>query len=207
MEGQNIGQEYNQQGQEGITFNRSEEIQDNNIHNNRETNNTEFNEDNRQHHSVYATFVEGLPEYCEEATGYGYINGIPSRVIRDSGATRSFISSKLVKKENYTGEEVTVDLAEGRSQVRPIAVVPVDTPFFTGNLTCIVSENAKHELLIGNYNANQNEKIGGCKFNRIYDDREFKERYEKRRKFENENRNHTMKSRVQEIKRMIIYAA
>ena len=197
MEGQNIDQEDNQPGQEGITFNRSEEIQDNNTHNHRETNNTEFNDYNRQHHSVYATFVEGLPEYCEEATGYGHINGIPSRVIRDSGATRSFISSKLVKKENYTGEEVTVDLAEGRSQVRPIAVVPVDTPFFTGDLTCIVSENAKHELLIGNYNANQNEKIGGCKFNRIYDDREFKERYEKRKKFENENGSSTMKSRVQ----------
>ena len=93
MEGQNTDLEYNQQGQEGITFNRSVEIQDNNTHNHRETNNTEFNDYNRQHLSVCATFVDRFIESSDEPVGYGKINGIAAKVMRDSGASCSFITA------------------------------------------------------------------------------------------------------------------
>ena len=105
--------------------------------------------------------------------------------MRDSGASCSFINSKLVKKEDYTGENALVTLAEGSSQIRPLAKVEVETPFFKGKLTCIVSTDAKQDLLIGNYNGNKNDKIRGCKFEKIYDDREKKKVYETRIKNEN----------------------
>ena len=72
--------------------------------------------------------------------------------MRDSGASCSFINSKLVRKENYTSESALVTLAEGSSQIMPLAKVAVDTPFFQGELTCIVSKDAKQDLIKGNYN-------------------------------------------------------
>ena len=69
-------------------------------------------------------------------------------------------------------------LAEGSSQIRPLAKVEVETPFFKGKLTCIVSTDAKQDLLIGNYNGNKNDKIGGCKFEKLYNDSEIKKKYD-----------------------------
>ena len=149
----------------------------------------ENEESNRRQHNVYATFIEGMPDSCEESSGYGIINGIPSKVIRDTGASCSFINSKLVRKEDYTGENVSVVLAEGKSQIKPIAIVPVRTPFFIGRLTCIVSDGAKHDLLLGNYNGNFKERIGGCQFNRTFNDKRIKDMYDQRINSEDERKN------------------
>ena len=175
----------------GITFNRESDFPLDNGNNQKETIMKERKENNRGEYNVYATFVEGF-DNCEDSTWYGRINRIPSKIIRDTGASCSFISSKLVKKENYTGEKVTVVFAEGKSQVKPVAMVPVTTPFYTGRLKCIVSEGAKHDLLLGNYNGNQ--KIGGCQFNRLFNDRNVKEVYDKRVKSENVRKNVAMES-------------
>ena len=56
MEEQNT--ESNQQGQEGITFNRDIEFTNNTAVKHRETDAMEFNEHNRLHHSICATFVD-----------------------------------------------------------------------------------------------------------------------------------------------------
>ena len=73
-----------------------------------------------------------------------------------------------------------ITLAEGEAQSRPRAIVPVKSPYFIGNLLCIVSDNATNNLLIGNYNGSKHDKIGGCRFEKVCDDRVFKERYERR---------------------------
>ena len=106
------------------------------------------------------------------------------KITRDTGASCSFVSSKWVKQENYTGENALVTFAEGDSQIRPMAVLPVDTPFFTGQLTCIVSDDAKQDLLLGNYNGSKEDKIGGCKFEKRFDDSEIKKKYDARIKNE-----------------------
>ena len=191
IQDQEIEGDFEQPINEGITFNRESDFALENGNNQKETIMKEREENNRGEYNVYATFVEGFGN-CEDSTCYGMINGIPSKIIRDTGASCSFINSKLVKKENYTGEKVTVVLAEGRSQVKPIAIIPVKTPFYTGRLKCIVSEGAKHDLLLGNYNGNQ--KIGGCQFNRMFNDRNVKEVYDKRVKAENVRKNVAMES-------------
>ena len=178
MEDQNAGAEFSQEGNEGITFRKEEEMCNNNSSNQRETDTVEFNDHNRSNHSVYAAFVDRFVGNCDEPIGYGKVNGIAIKVMRDSGASCSFINSKLVRKENYTGESALVTLAEGSSQIRPLAKVAVDTPFFQGELTCIVSKDAKQDLLIGNYNTDKNDKIGGCKYEKIYNDDEMKKDYD-----------------------------
>ena len=141
MEDQEIEEDCEQPGNVGITFNRESDFRTNNGNNQKETRVMKENEEsNWRQHNVYATFIEGIPDSYKESTGYGIINGIPSKVIRDTGASCSFINSKLVRKEDYTGENVTVMLAEGKSQSKPLAIVPVRTPFFIGRLTCIVKK-------------------------------------------------------------------
>ena len=180
MEEQNMEAEFSQEENEGIIFNRTEEIYDNNTSNQGEVNTMQFNNQSRQHHSVCAAFVDKYIGQCEEPVGYGKVNGIAVKVVRDSGASCSFINSKLVKQENYTCENALVTLAEGSSQIRPLAKVEVDTPFFQGELTCIVSKDAKQDLLIGNYNADKKDKIGGCKYEKIYNDEQMKKDYDNR---------------------------
>ena len=98
-----------------------------------ETRLKEVEENHRRQQSICATFVSKFPESCEEPTGYGIINGILSKVTRDTGASCSFVSSILVKQENYTGENALVTLAEGSSQIRPLAIIPVRMPFLQVN--------------------------------------------------------------------------
>ena len=180
IEDQEIEGEFEQPTNQGITFNRQSEFVTENGNNQKETRVKEIEGNQKRQHSICATFVSKFPDSCEEPTGYGFINGIPSKVTRDTAASCSFVSSKWVKQENYTGENALVTFAEGDSQIRPMAVLPVDTPFFTGQLTCIVSDDAKQDLLLGNYNGSKEDKIGGCKFEKRFDDSEIKKKYDAR---------------------------
>ena len=153
-------------------------------------------------HKVRAIYLEKFPVDCKESTGYGRVNDIPAKVTRDTGSCCSFISDMLVHKENYTGKDALVILAEGGSQIKPTATVPVVTPFYTGNLTCIVSNKATQDLLLGNFNTDLGMKIGGCQFKKNFDDSNIKQAYEERMNQEKsfhfeENRQNTCDKHVE----------
>ena len=81
---EHINIDHKQTISDGITFNRRIDVSDEQNQKQRETRVKEIEESNRRQHSVYATFIDGFPENCEESTGYGIINGIASKIIRDS---------------------------------------------------------------------------------------------------------------------------
>ena len=64
-------------------------------------------------HEVCTVFIDKFPREVDEPDGYGEGNGIPVRVVRDSGASISFVNSKYVKRERYTGERL-MDHISGR---------------------------------------------------------------------------------------------
>ena len=165
-------------GGDGITFYRHR-IEEN--EHTQQQMSTQHDTMSEQHaHKVRTIYLEKFPVDCKESTGYGKANGIPAKVTRDTGSCCNFISDKLVHEENYTGKDALVILAGGGSQIKPTAIVPVVTPFYTGNLTCIVSNKATRDLLIGNFNGDLGMKIGGCQFEKNFDDSNIKQAYEER---------------------------
>ena len=80
----------------------------------------------------------------------GCVNGFQVSVLRDSGATTAGVRRSLVRDDQYTGEQQNVISFGGNIECFPLAVVTVDTPFFTGDLKCCVIADPIADLIIGN---------------------------------------------------------
>jgi len=71
--------------------------------------------------------------------------------LRDTGADTVVVSSDLVSAEQYTGRKKNVSMASrGFSQICPVALVDLDTPFFTGKVEAVVMDDLVAPVLIGN---------------------------------------------------------
>ena len=73
MDEQEIEEDFEQQMNEGITFNRQSEFL---TENKNETRVKGIKGSQRRQHSICATFISKFPDSCEEPTGYNIINGI-----------------------------------------------------------------------------------------------------------------------------------
>ncbi|PVD27454.1 hypothetical protein C0Q70_12614 [Pomacea canaliculata] len=80
----------------------------------------------------------------------GLVKGKTVQVLRDTGATTAGIRASLVAPSEYLGKNQTCLTFGGRKEVFPLARVQVDTPFFTGPLTCCVIKNPVTDVIIGN---------------------------------------------------------
>ncbi|XP_025102703.1 uncharacterized protein LOC112569193 [Pomacea canaliculata] len=80
----------------------------------------------------------------------GMVKGKAVQVLRDTGATTAGIRASLVAPSEYLGKNQTCLTFGGRKEVFPLARVQVDTPFFTGPLTCCVIKNPVTDVIIGN---------------------------------------------------------
>lgn len=80
----------------------------------------------------------------------GFVNDQEVRVLRDSGANTAGIRKSLVHEDQFTGETQSVLTFGGKVESFPVAIVPVDTPFFTGPLCCCVIDEPVADLIIGN---------------------------------------------------------
>ncbi|XP_070173743.1 uncharacterized protein [Littorina saxatilis] len=90
-------------------------------------------------------FQDGDLEYSK-----GTVNGIPVTVVIDSGAVTAGVRRSLVRPEQYTGQSKTT-ISFGRNrQTFPLAVVPVETSTYTGNICCCVIDSPVIDLLLGN---------------------------------------------------------
>eukprot|EP00745_Piridium_sociabile_P014889 TRINITY_DN21965_c0_g1_i2.p1 TRINITY_DN21965_c0_g1~~TRINITY_DN21965_c0_g1_i2.p1 ORF type:complete len:972 (+),score=119.48 TRINITY_DN21965_c0_g1_i2:366-2918(+) len=80
----------------------------------------------------------------------GVVNDQPVSVLRDTGATVCGVRSRLVIPSQYTGEEVRCLSFGGRLEVFRLAVVDVESDFYSGPLTCCVIDSPVADLILGN---------------------------------------------------------
>ncbi|KAK7113985.1 hypothetical protein V1264_000125 [Littorina saxatilis] len=85
------------------------------------------------------------------------VEGKDASGIRDTGATCIVVNSSLVPPECYTGEHQNITLADTRQRKMPIAVVQMDTPFFSGVTRVLVAKALCHQVLIGNIRKDMDE--------------------------------------------------
>jgi hypothetical protein len=80
----------------------------------------------------------------------GFVNGKQANVLRDTGATCAGVKRSLVKPSQFTGEKQRVTLFGGKEDVFPLASVWLDSPFYKGQLLCVVIDNPVADVILGN---------------------------------------------------------
>lgn len=80
----------------------------------------------------------------------GYIHGKPITVLRDTRATTAGVRASLVSPADYTGQTQSCVTFGGRTETFPVASIPVEMPFFTGQLLCCVIKEPVVDLILGN---------------------------------------------------------
>ena len=80
----------------------------------------------------------------------GLVSGTEVSVLRDTGCSSAVVRSELVSKEQLTGKTQRCILIDGTKREFPLAVVHVDTPFFTGKVEALCMDNPVYDLIIGN---------------------------------------------------------
>ncbi|XP_071510123.1 uncharacterized protein [Diadema antillarum] len=80
----------------------------------------------------------------------GAVGGKQATVLRDSGCSSAVIREDLVDKSQLTGEENTCVLIDGTVRKLPIAMINVDTPYFTGSIEALCMKTPLYDLILGN---------------------------------------------------------
>ena len=68
----------------------------------------------------------------------GMVSGTEVSVLRDTGCSKAVVRSELVTPEQFTDGHF------------PLALVYVDTPYYTGQVEALCMENPVYDLIIGN---------------------------------------------------------
>jgi len=93
----------------------------------------------------------------------GQVSGTPVTVLRDTGCSSVVVKATHVRESDYTGEYKCCVLIDGTVRKYPVAVVLVETPYYTGAVDALVMENPVYELIIGNIEGVKDEDTGrGC---------------------------------------------
>ena len=80
----------------------------------------------------------------------GLIRSKQISVLRDSGCSGAVVKEDLVQSNQLTGEHSTCVLIDGTMRTLPVAVLDVDTPFFTGKIHAICMKTPLYDLILGN---------------------------------------------------------
>ncbi|KAL8625691.1 hypothetical protein ACOMHN_043966 [Nucella lapillus] len=83
--------------------------------------------------------------YCEVS-----IEGKKAKAMRDTGATQTQVRKELVPDECYTGKSKMVTYANNSQERLPMALVHMETPYFTGRVEVLVANVAPIPIIIGN---------------------------------------------------------
>ncbi|MPC55390.1 hypothetical protein E2C01_049325 [Portunus trituberculatus] len=78
------------------------------------------------------------------------VNEIYVEVLRDNGSTGCCVQEELVAPDSYAGGTVNVLLINGTQVSYPLAIVEVESPFYTGRVTAAVMKDLVAELVTGN---------------------------------------------------------
>ena len=80
----------------------------------------------------------------------GLVGNKTVKVLRDTGCSMAVIRSKLVRKDQYTGEVTCLRMIDNSVKRALIARIHVRTPYYTGYLRALCLRDAIFDLVIGN---------------------------------------------------------
>ena len=80
----------------------------------------------------------------------GTVNGVRCSVLRDTGATICAVRKRLVQPCQLLGSSVRCVSFGGREEEFPLARVSVDSPYFSGEMTCCVLDAPIADFIVGN---------------------------------------------------------
>ena len=83
-------------------------------------------------------------------TAEGTVNSRKIEVLRDTGCTCCTVKRSLVTDDQLIGKESYVTLIDETTQTYPLAVIDIDSPFFTGKTEALCMEDTLYDLVIGN---------------------------------------------------------
>ena len=80
----------------------------------------------------------------------GLVGSERASVLRDSGCSGAVVRQGLVTSDQMTGKESTCVLIDGTVRKVPLAIIHVDTPYFTGNVEALCMQKPLYDLILGN---------------------------------------------------------
>lgn len=80
----------------------------------------------------------------------GTVGGKEATVLRDTGCSTVFVHSRLVEKEQLTGRERKIIVADGSEKQCQEACVEMDTPFVKGKLFARILDSPFANVILGN---------------------------------------------------------
>ena len=80
----------------------------------------------------------------------GTVNGVRCSVLRDTGATICAVRKRLVRPCQLLGSSIRCVSFGGREEEFPLAKVSVDSPYFSGEMTCCVLDAPVADFIVGN---------------------------------------------------------
>ncbi|XP_055875981.1 uncharacterized protein LOC106078309 [Biomphalaria glabrata] len=94
--------------------------------------------------------VGGLADSLSPYVCPAIANGYHTHALRDTGATKCVLLSKLVRPHQYTKRQCKVQGFGGQIKSYPTAIVHINSPYFNKKVEAIVVENGPFEVVIGN---------------------------------------------------------
>ena len=80
----------------------------------------------------------------------GTVNGVRCSVLRDMGATACGVRKRLVRLCHFLGSSIRGVSFGGREEEFPLAKVSVESPYFSGEMTCCVLDTPVADFIVGN---------------------------------------------------------
>ena len=80
----------------------------------------------------------------------GTVNGVRCSVLRDTGATVCGVRKRLVRPCQLLGSSIRCVSFGGREEEFPLAKVLVESPYFSGEMTCCVLDAPVADFIVGN---------------------------------------------------------
>ena len=80
----------------------------------------------------------------------GLVNGTTGTILRDSGCSGVVIRKDLVHSSQFTDQKRSCVLADGTISTLPVAIINLDTPYFTGRVEAVCMTKPVYDVLLGN---------------------------------------------------------
>ena len=80
----------------------------------------------------------------------GMVNGVRCSVLRDTGATVCGVRKRLVRPCQLLGSSIRCVSFGGREEECPLANVSVESPYFSGEMTCCILDAPVADFIVGN---------------------------------------------------------
>ena len=80
----------------------------------------------------------------------GYVGETKVQTLRDTGCSGVVVKTSLVRESEFTGETVCCVLMDSTVHTYPLALIRIDTPYLTGEVTAMCMKEPLYSLVVGN---------------------------------------------------------